>query len=84
MQREKPSPSWSTRYGLRGRLIQLVFIGIVPALALILHNAKRDRDVSAARIQEDAERIVEIAASRQHGLWIPRAYIRRIGGCACK
>ena len=65
MQREKPSPSWSTRYGLRGRLILLVFIGIVPALVLILHNAKRDRDVSAARIQEDAERIVEIAASRQ-------------------
>jgi PAS domain S-box-containing protein len=51
--------------GLRGRLILLVFISIVPALVLILHNAKRDRDVSAARIQEDARRIVEIAASRQ-------------------
>ena len=56
-----PSP----HYGLRGRLILLVFIGIVPALVLILHNAKRDRDVSAGRIQEDAQRIVEIAASRQ-------------------
>jgi PAS domain S-box-containing protein len=32
---------------------------------LMLHNAKRDRDVSAGRIQEDARRIVEIAASRQ-------------------
>jgi PAS domain S-box-containing protein len=47
------------------RLILLVFIAIVPALILILHNAKRDRDVSAARIQEDAQRIVEIAAARQ-------------------
>ena len=42
-----------------------MFIAIVPALILILHNAKRDRDVSAERIQEDAQRIVEIAASRQ-------------------
>ena len=47
------------------RLILLVFIALVPALILILHNAKRDRDVSAERIQEDAQRIVEIAASRQ-------------------
>ena len=47
------------------RLILLVFIAIVPALILILHNAKRDRDVSAERIQEDAQRIVEIAAARQ-------------------
>jgi PAS domain S-box-containing protein len=52
-------------YGLRGRLILLVFISIVPALVLMLHNAKRDRDVSAGRIQEDARQIVEIAASRQ-------------------
>ena len=65
LQKEKSSPDWSSTYGLRGRLILLVFIGIVPALILILHNARRDRDVSAARIQEDAERIVEIAASRQ-------------------
>jgi len=47
------------------RLILLVFIAIVPALILILHNAKRDRDVSAERIQDDAQRIVEIAAARQ-------------------
>jgi PAS domain S-box-containing protein len=47
------------------RLILLVFIAVVPALILILHNAKRDRDVSAEGIQEDAQRIVEIAASRQ-------------------
>jgi PAS domain S-box-containing protein len=47
------------------RLILLVFIAVVPALILVLHNAKRDRDVSAERIQEDAQRIVEIAASRQ-------------------
>jgi PAS domain-containing protein len=39
----------------------------VPALVLILHNAKRERDVSAGRIQEDAQRIVEIAAARQSG-----------------
>ncbi|HEU5239615.1 MAG TPA: hypothetical protein VFU37_20965, partial [Pyrinomonadaceae bacterium] len=55
----------SPRHGLRVRLILLVFIAVVPALILILHNAKRDRDVSAARIQEDAQRIVEIAAARQ-------------------
>jgi len=47
------------------RLILLVFIAIVPALILILHNAKRDREVSAERIQVEAERIVEIAAARQ-------------------
>jgi PAS domain S-box-containing protein len=47
------------------RLILLVFIAIVPALILILHNAKWDREVSAERIQEDAQRIVEIAAARQ-------------------
>jgi len=65
VEKEKSPPTWSTRYGLRGRLILLVFIGIVPALLLILHNAKRDRDLNAARIQEDAQRIVEITASRQ-------------------
>jgi PAS domain S-box-containing protein len=65
VEKEKSPPSWSTRYGLRGRLLLIVFIGIAPALVLILHNAKRDRDVSAARIQEDAQRIVEIAAARQ-------------------
>jgi PAS domain S-box-containing protein len=47
------------------RLILLVFIALIPALILIIHNAKRDRDVSAEKIQEDAQRIVEIAASRQ-------------------
>jgi PAS domain S-box-containing protein len=65
LQKRKSPPAWSRTYGLRGRLILLVFISIVPALVLILHNAKRDRDVSAGRIQEDARRIVEIAASRQ-------------------
>jgi PAS domain S-box-containing protein len=65
LQKRKSPPAWSHTYGLRGRLILLVFISIVPALVLILHNAKRDRDVSAGRIQEDARRIVEIAASRQ-------------------
>ena len=65
LQKQKSSLSSSPRYGLRVRLILLVFIAIVPALILILHNAKRDRDVSAERIQEDAQRIVEIAASRQ-------------------
>ena len=47
------------------RLVLLVFIALIPALILIIHNAKRDRDVSAEKIQEDAQRIVEIAASRQ-------------------
>jgi PAS domain S-box-containing protein len=65
LQKRKSRLAWSRPYGLRGRLILLVFISIVPALILILHNAKRDRDVSAGRIQEDARRIVEIAASRQ-------------------
>ena len=65
LHKEKSPLSSSPRYGLRVRLILLVFIAIVPALILILHNAKRDRDVSAERIQEDAQRIVEIAASRQ-------------------
>jgi PAS domain S-box-containing protein len=65
LQKRKSRLAWSRTYGLRGRLILLVFISIVPALVLILHNAKRDRDVSGARIQEDARRIVEIAASRQ-------------------
>ena len=66
LQKEKsPLSSSSPRYGLRVRLILLVFIAVVPALILILHNAKHDRDVSAERIQEDAQRIVEIAASRQ-------------------
>ena len=65
LQKEKSPLSSSPRYGLRVRLILLVFIAVVPALILILHNAKHDRDVSAERIQEDAQRIVEIAASRQ-------------------
>ena len=65
MQKEKSPLSSSPRYGLRVRLILLVFIAVVPALILILHNAKHDRDVSAKRIQEDAQRIVEIVASRQ-------------------
>jgi PAS domain S-box-containing protein len=65
LQKRKSRLARSRPYGLRGRLILLVFISIVPALVLILHNAKRDRDVSAGRIQEDARRMVEIAASRQ-------------------
>ena len=65
LDKEKSSLSLSPRYGLRVRLILLVFIALVPAFILILHNAKRDRDVSAERIQEDAQRIVEIAAARQ-------------------
>ena len=65
LQKRKSRLAWSRTYGLRGRLILLVSISIVPALVLILHNAKRDRDVSVRRIQEDARRIVEIAASRQ-------------------
>jgi len=64
-QKRKSAPPWARTYGLRGRLILLVFISIVPALVVILHNAKRDRDVRAAGIQEDALRIVEITASRQ-------------------
>jgi PAS domain S-box-containing protein len=64
-QKRKSRPAWAHTYGLRGRLILLVFISIVPALVLILHNAKRDRDVSAGRIQEDARQIVEIASARQ-------------------
>ena len=46
------------------RLIPLVFIAVVLALILILHNAKRDRDVSAESIQEDAQRIVEMTSAR--------------------
>ncbi len=65
LQKEKSPLSSSPGYGLRVRLILLVFIAVVPALILILHNAKHDRDVSAERIQEDAQRIVEIAAARQ-------------------
>jgi PAS domain S-box-containing protein len=65
LQKEKSPLSSPPRYGLRVRLILLVFIALAPALILILHNAKRDRDVSADRIQEDAQRIVEIAAARQ-------------------
>jgi PAS domain S-box-containing protein len=64
-QKKTPRKDRSPRYGLRGRLILLVFISVIPALVLILHNAKRDRDVSAARVQEDAQRIVEVAAARQ-------------------
>jgi PAS domain S-box-containing protein len=65
LHKEKSPLSSPPRYGLRVRLILLVFIALAPALILILHNAKRDRDVSADRIQEDAQRIVEIAAARQ-------------------
>jgi PAS domain S-box-containing protein len=64
-QKSQARSALAPRYGLRGRLILLVFIAIVPALFLILYNAKRDRDVSAARIEEDAQRIVKIAAARQ-------------------
>ena len=47
LQKEKSSLSSLPKYGLRVRLIPLVLIAVVPALILILHNAKRDRDVSA-------------------------------------
>jgi hypothetical protein len=65
LQKEKSPRSSSPRYGLRLCLILLVFIALAPALILIVLDAKRDRDVSAERIQEDAQRIVEIAAARQ-------------------
>jgi hypothetical protein len=38
---------------------------VIPALALILYDASGDRNARVAQIQEDAERIVEMAASRQ-------------------
>jgi len=47
LQKEKSSLSSLPKYGLRVRLVLLVLIAVVPALILILHNPKRDRDVSA-------------------------------------
>jgi hypothetical protein len=38
---------------------------VIPALALILYDANGDHNARVAQIQEDAERIVEMAASRQ-------------------
>ncbi len=51
--------------GLRRRLFLLVVIAIVAALAFVFHYANEDRDMRVARIQQDADRVVEIAASRQ-------------------
>ncbi len=48
---------------LRVRLILLVLLAVLPALALTLWNAERARQREAARVQEDAQRLTRLTAS---------------------
>lgn len=50
---------------LRQRLFLLVLLAVIPALSIIFFNARHDRHESIARLQEDAQRIVQIAGVRQ-------------------
>jgi PAS domain S-box-containing protein len=55
-------------FGLRRRLLILVLIALIPALGLILYNANEERHIRISAIQDNAQRIVQIAAIRQSRL----------------
>ena len=55
----------SAIHGLRNRLILIVAIAVLPALLLILFNAKERRDELIGRIDSDAESLLNTAAERQ-------------------
>lgn len=50
-------------YGLRTRLIALVLLALLPSLALILLGAREARQREAARIEQDALTLVQLAAA---------------------
>lgn len=53
---------------LRCRLVMLVLLGVLPALALTLHTAAEQRRHAAAQIQQDALRVARLASAGQERL----------------
>lgn len=55
-------------FGLRARLLVLVFLAIAPAAALLIYNAAEQRWNSATEAEESALRLAQNAAIRQNEL----------------
>jgi len=53
---------------LRFRLILLVLLGVVPALALTLYTAREQRRLAAIGVQQDALRVARLASAGQERL----------------
>jgi hypothetical protein len=53
---------------LRVRLIAVVLIAVLPALAFILHTASEQRQMAVREIEQDALRVARLAASGQERL----------------
>ncbi len=53
---------------LRTRLLLLVLVPVVPALVLALWTSLHQRKVEAQRVEQDAARVVELAAAGQRAL----------------
>ena len=53
---------------LRIRLILLVLLGAIPALALTLYTAKEQRRLAAIAVQQDALRVARLASAGQERL----------------
>ena len=52
-------------FGIRGRLLLLVFFTLLPAFWLILHGAIEQRQQAAAGAKEDALRLVRLVAAQE-------------------
>jgi signal transduction histidine kinase len=55
--------------GLRARLLLLVSLSTVPALLLALYTNFELRRLGAARVQQDALKVVQLAAANQHAVF---------------
>ena len=49
--------------GLRGRLVLVVLIAIIPSLVLIYYNARKQRAAAVEQAQEDVARITRLTAA---------------------
>ncbi len=54
--------------GFRSRLLLLILLPVIPALAFALHTNFQQRRLGIARVENDAIRVVQLAAANQRGL----------------
>lgn len=49
--------------GMRGRLVLVVVLAVIPSLVLIYYNARKQRDTAVAQAHEDVARLARLSAS---------------------
>src|SRR5262245_29193086 len=54
--------------GLRGRLLLLILLPVIPGLLLSLYANLEQRRLGASLVEKDAVRVVQLAAANQAGL----------------